>query len=54
MRAADDFVAIRTRLEQLKREREPRPARKPDDEPIDADRPVERRKPLFVVRGRME
>ena len=32
MRAADDFVAIRARLEQLKRESEPRPARQENDE----------------------
>ena len=50
MRAADDFAAIRARLEQLKRESEPRPARKPDDEP----RPVKGGKPLFSVRVRME
>jgi hypothetical protein len=55
MRAADDFAAIRARIEELRRESE-RAARKPNDELIDASarRPVEGRKPAFVVRGRME
>jgi hypothetical protein len=55
MRAADDFAAIRARIEELRRESE-RSARKPSDELIDASarRPVEYRKPMTVVRGRME
>ena len=37
MRAADDFAAIRARLEELERERQ-RVSRKVDDEPIRASR----------------
>jgi hypothetical protein len=53
--AADDFAAIRARMEELRRESE-RSARKQNDELIDASahRPVEGRKPAFVVRGRTE